>query len=61
MNINQPKPMTLRTTDNTSFWKLVAQHLRAGTKDNYGTTPSVPADAMLTIAQRIWERRRECR
>ena len=50
--------MTLRQTDNTSFWRLVAQYLRAGTKDNYGTTPSVPADAMLMIAQRIWERRR---
>ena len=49
--------MTPRTTDNTSFWKLVAQHLRAGTKDNYGATPMVPANIMLKLAERIWERR----
>lgn len=53
--------MTPRTTDNTNFWRLVQQYLGAGIRDSYGTTPSVPADAMLTIAQRIWERRRECR
>ena len=53
--------MTPRTTDNTNFWRLVQQYLRAGTKDNYGTTPSVPANIMLKIAERIWERRRECR
>ena len=45
--------MTLRTTDNTSFWRLVAEHLRAGIKDNYGTAPLVPSEAMLTICQRI--------
>jgi hypothetical protein len=45
--------MTLRQTDNTSFWKLVAQYLRAGTKDNNGTTPLVPSEAMLVICQRI--------
>lgn len=49
--------MTPRTTDNTNFWRLVQQYLRAGTKDNYGTTPSVPATAMLTICRRIWDRR----
>jgi hypothetical protein len=50
--------MTLRQTDNTSFWRLVAQYLRAGTKDNYGATPMVPANIMLKLAERIWERRR---
>lgn len=49
--------MTPRTTDNTNFWRLVQAYIRAGVKDNYGTSPSVPADAMLTIAQRIWRRR----
>ena len=50
--------MTLRTTDNLTFWQLVAQHLRAGTRDNYGATPMVPATAMMTICRRIWEKRR---
>jgi hypothetical protein len=45
--------MTLRTTDNTSFWRLVAQYLRAGTKDNNGANPLVPTSAMLAICQRI--------
>jgi hypothetical protein len=50
--------MTPRTTDNLTFWQLVAQHLRAGTRDNYGATPMVPANIMLKLAERIWERRR---
>jgi hypothetical protein len=50
--------MTLRQTDNLTFWQLVAQHLRAGTRDNYGATPMVPANIMLKLAERIWERRR---
>ena len=45
--------MTPRTTDNIAFWRLVQQHLRAGTKDNYGTNPLVPTEAMLRICQRI--------
>lgn len=45
--------MTIRQTDNTSFWKLVAQYLRAGTKDNNGANPLVPTEAMLRICQRI--------
>ena len=45
--------MTIRQTDNTSLWKLVAQYLRAGTKDNYGSNPLVPTSAMLAICQRI--------
>ena len=45
--------MTLRETDNTSFWRLVGQYLRAGTKDNYGTAPLVPSEAMLAICPRI--------
>jgi hypothetical protein len=31
--------------------------LRDGTKDNYGATPMVPANIMLKLAERIWERR----
>jgi len=45
--------MTARTTDNTSFWRVVQQYLRAGTKDNNGTAPLVPSEAMLAICQRI--------
>ena len=45
--------MTARTTDNTNFWRLVQQYLRAGTKDNYGANPLVPSEAMLAICQRI--------
>jgi hypothetical protein len=45
--------MTLRTTDNTTFWRLVGQYVRAGIKDNYGTAPLVPSEAMLAICQRI--------
>ena len=47
------KPMTLRQTDNTTFWRLVGQYVRAGIKDNYGTAPLVPSEAMLAICQRI--------
>jgi len=50
--------MTLRQIDNTTFWRMVREQLRAGTKDNYGTTPSVPANIMLKLAERIWEKRR---
>ena len=46
--------MTLRQTDNTTFWRLVGQYLRAGTKDNYGTALLVPFEAMLAICQRIF-------
>jgi hypothetical protein len=45
--------MTPRTTDNTSFWRLVAQYLRAGTRVTYGANPLVPTSAMLAICQRI--------
>lgn len=45
--------MTIRQTDNTSFWKLVAQYLRAGTRDNNGANPLVPTEAMLRICRSI--------
>jgi hypothetical protein len=45
--------MTLRQTDNTTFWRLVGQYVRAGIKDSYGTAPLVPSEAMLAICQRI--------
>lgn len=50
--------MTLRQTDNSTFWRAVQHHLRARIKDNYGITPMVPASIMKLIAERIWERRR---
>ena len=45
--------MTLRQTDNTNFWRLVQQYLGAGIRDNYGTNPLVPTEAMLLICRRI--------
>jgi hypothetical protein len=45
--------MTLHTTDNTSFWRLVAQHLRYGSKDYYGDQPCLPADALLAVCRKL--------
>jgi hypothetical protein len=49
--------MTHRTTDNTDFWRLVTQHLREGVRESYGTAPTVPANLMLKLAERIWRKR----
>ena len=49
--------MTHRTTDNTNFWRLVTQHLRDGVRESYGTAPTVPANLMLKLAERIWRKR----
>ena len=45
--------MTLRHTDNTNFWRMVRDQLRACSRDNYGTSPCIPAAAMLEVCQRI--------
>lgn len=49
--------MTIRQTDNTNFWRMVRDQLRACSRDNYGATPMVPANIMLKLAERIWEKR----
>ena len=45
--------MTLRTTDNINFWRLVKRYCGAQIKDNYGTSPCIPAAALLEVCRRI--------
>lgn len=44
---------TLRATDNISFWRMVRDQLRAGSRDNYGITPCIPNAALLEICRRL--------
>jgi len=45
--------MNHRTIDNINFWKLVARYCGAQIKDNYGTSPCLPAAALLEVCRRI--------
>lgn len=46
-------------TDLINRWLQARDNEKKAYRTDYGTSPSVPADAMLKIAQRIWRKRRE--
>ena len=48
--------MNHRTIDNTNFWRLVQQYLRAGTKDYLGDRPCLPTAALIAVCNRIFNK-----
>jgi len=49
--------MNHRTIDNINFWKLVARYCGAQITDNYGTSPCLPAGALLEVCRRLFAKK----